>query len=214
MDIHNALNSHFKGASSPQHKTSNPEDVLDKINELESFGEVFYIPFIKLVGYGRKQTYQCVCVKCKELYFNLNIIKDLTDLFCSYCKPSKNFLHEENISISNYVGIIIGWEIKLAADLKKRSFYNYKKVYKRDGYQCQFCNYSFKNSQEFRPLHIDHLKPWSAGGANSMDNMVVSCSKCNLHASDKWFHSFFEKKKYVNQFVPEIPIKLESYECD
>lgn len=130
----NSLNSNSKGSPSSLVKTSNPEDVLEKIDHLKRNGEVFYVPFIKLIGYGRKQTYQCVCAKCKELYFNLNKIKDLEDIFCSHCKPSTNYLHKDNLSASNFVGIIIGWEIKLAAEFKRRTQYNYKKVYKRDGY--------------------------------------------------------------------------------
>jgi hypothetical protein len=175
----------------------------------------FYVPFIKLIGYGRSQTYQIVCCRCKDLFFNLDILRDLKGLFCDYCEPSEAYLAPENISSVNFLGTIIGWEIKSTYAEKKRSFYNYKKVYRRDKYQCQYCGYSFYLCNEFRPLHIDHLKPWSAGGSNRMDNMVVACSKCNHHASSKWFSSFYEKKKYINEFVQEIPeafVKIEQVE--
>lgn len=165
----------------------------------------YYVPYIKLIGYGRAQTYQCVCVKCGELYFNFNDKRELTDLFCSWCTPNEGLLNEDNISFVNFVGHVVGWEIKSSeCENRKRSFYNYNKVYKRDCYQCQYCGYSLKNSPDFRALHIDHLKPWSAGGSNKMDNLVVACSKCNSKAGNKWFKSFYEKKKYINQFIPEI----------
>lgn len=165
----------------------------------------YFIPFIKLVGYGRQQTYQLVCCRCKDLFFNLDTKRDLEDLFCDSCTASREWLNHQNISNINYLGIVIGWEVKSASLEKKRSFYNYRKVYKRDRYQCQFCGYSPYICNDFRPLHVDHLKPWSAGGSNRMDNMVVSCSKCNQHASNKWFNSFYEKKMYVNKLNPEIP---------
>ena len=165
----------------------------------------FLIPFIKLIGYGRNQTYQCQCLKCKILFFNLEKQKDLNDLFCEDCEPDEKYLTNENISPVNFLGIILGWEIKSTFESKKRSFYNYLKIYKRDKYQCQYCGYSPRICNDFRALHIDHLKPWTSGGSNKMDNLVVSCEKCNIHASDKWFDSFYEKKKYINTKVDEIP---------
>ena len=97
----------------------------------------FYIPNIKLIGYGRCQTYQISCLKCGKLTFSL------------------------------------------------------------DKYTCQYCGYNLEEYTEFRALHIDHIKPWSAGGSNKMNNLSVSCSKCNLTLSDKWFNTFEEKKAYL-----------------
>lgn len=156
----------------------------------------FFIPDIKLIGYGRSQTYQVCCLKCGKLEFNISTKKTHTDLFCEKCY-NFDLITEKNISSYNYVGNIIGWEIKSASEFVKRSHYNYKKIYKRDEYTCQYCEYNLRNATEFRPLHIDHIKPWSASGSNKMDNLCVSCSKCNLHASDKWFQSFWEKKMFI-----------------
>jgi|GEM_PF-4374205 len=158
----------------------------------------FYIANIKLVGYGQTQSYQCVCQKCKKLFFNITTKRNLEDLFCSWCEPDESLLTEENFSDVNFVGNIIGWEIKCTAIEKKRSFYNYKKVYKRDGYQCQYCGYSMSLYNDFRALHVDHIKPWSGAGGNSLTYLVVSCAECNCHATNKWFNSFMEKKEYVN----------------
>ena len=166
----------------------------------------YYVPDIKLVGYGRSQMFQCVCLKCGHLYFNLHQIKSPEDLFCSYCEYSLALIPDSNKSFTNYVGNIVGWEVKSTTEFKqKRSFYNYKKVYLRDCYQCQYCGYSLRNTAEFKALHIDHLKPWSAGGSNKLDNLVVACATCNLYASNKWFSSFYDKKKYLNEKNPPIP---------
>jgi CRISPR/Cas system Type II protein with McrA/HNH and RuvC-like nuclease domain len=127
----------------------------------------------------------------------MTTVKDLKDLFCSWCDASEKYLQENNRSDFNYVGNLIGWVIKYAADDKRRSFYNYQKVYRRDQYQCQYCGYTLKNCLEFRPLHIDHVLPHSCAGGNKMDNLVVACAPCNLCASDKWFYSFREKFEYI-----------------
>ena len=157
------------------------------------------IPNIKLVGYGRSQTYQICCLKCGDCFFNLARDRDLSDLFCDDCIPEERCLREDNSSAFNYVGNIVGWIVKSSFDgkTKRRSRYNYKKVYVRDCFTCQYCGYNLKEYEEFRPLHIDHIKPWSAGGSNKMSNLVVSCSKCNLRANDKWFTSFDEKKNWI-----------------
>lgn len=46
----------------------------------------------------------------------------------------------------------------------------------RDGFQCQYC--SRRPSQ--RELNLDHVIPRSRGGADSWENLVVSCRGCNL----------------------------------
>lgn len=157
---------------------------------------MFYIPNIKLVGYGRTQVFQTSCLKCKRLFFNFDSERDLESLFCDDCEPIEKLLKEKNISSINYIGNIIGWEIKADAS-QKRSRYNYQKVYKRDNYTCQYCLYSPYTSINFFPLHIDHLKPFHYGGSNKMDNLVVACAPCNLHANSKWFNTFEEKRQFI-----------------
>lgn len=50
------------------------------------------------------------------------------------------------------------------------------KVFRRDGYTCQYCG---RRAPEF-PLHVDHIVPWSKGGATTLDNLRTACSQCNL----------------------------------
>jgi hypothetical protein len=45
-------------------------------------------------------------------------------------------------------------------------------VYERDAYRCVDCG-SWEN------LSIDHVIPWSKGGATTMDNLVTRCMPCN-----------------------------------
>jgi CRISPR/Cas system Type II protein with McrA/HNH and RuvC-like nuclease domain len=55
---------------------------------------------------------------------------------------------------------------------------NRKRIFKRDGYSCQYCG-SKKN------LTIDHVMPRSRGGLNSWKNMVTCCFRCNSYKGDK-----------------------------
>jgi 5-methylcytosine-specific restriction endonuclease McrA len=136
------------------------------------------------------------CLDCSILFFNFYDEVKLEDLFCEDCPADEAKLSEANTSEAHYFGNIIGWELKSDSQ-EKRSRYNYNKVYKRDNYTCQYCDYSVLNSGEFRPLHIDHIRPFVARGSNSLDNMVVACSRCNLKVGSKWFGSFEEKKSYI-----------------
>jgi hypothetical protein len=53
-------------------------------------------------------------------------------------------------------------------------------IYKRDRCTCVYCEFSgMSNFLGWRQLAIDHLIPVSRGGANTDDNRVVSCHRCN-----------------------------------
>ncbi|MBN1779106.1 MAG: HNH endonuclease [Candidatus Buchananbacteria bacterium] len=53
------------------------------------------------------------------------------------------------------------------------------KVLKRDNYKCVYCGKSPATDLEII-LHIDHIKPFSKGGDNTVANLQTLCSKCNL----------------------------------
>lgn len=51
-------------------------------------------------------------------------------------------------------------------------------VWNRDGGKCVYCG-STKN------LHLDHIIPFSKGGATTVENLQLLCEKCNLQKSNK-----------------------------
>ena len=46
----------------------------------------------------------------------------------------------------------------------------------RKSKKCYWCNRSLNKAK----VHVDHYIPLSKGGEHTLDNLVVSCSKCNL----------------------------------
>ena len=50
----------------------------------------------------------------------------------------------------------------------------------RDGYRCRMCG---RTSDEVK-LQVDHVRPVSAGGTDTLDNLAALCRDCNLGKSD------------------------------
>ncbi len=162
--------------------------------------DLYKIPRIILVGYGRSQTYQIKCLYCGKQFFPGKEI----EFFCEECLITVSYdrlnrkIKEDYYSPVECVGEVIGWENRVTTN-KKRSRYNYMKVYNRDKYICQYCGYNPRTSKLFQPLHVDHIVPHSYGGSNRMDNLVVSCGICNHIASNKMFSNFDKKRVFILQ---------------
>ncbi len=64
-------------------------------------------------------------------------------------------------------------------------FYNVRenrhKIFERDGYRCRYCG---KQLTRFTAT-LDHVKPVSAGGDNSYDNVATACLACNSKKTGK-----------------------------
>lgn len=55
------------------------------------------------------------------------------------------------------------------------------KIYRRDGFLCQYCR---KSCPEIE-LSIDHIIPLAKGGSNESDNLTTACIQCNRGKSDE-----------------------------
>jgi 5-methylcytosine-specific restriction endonuclease McrA len=53
------------------------------------------------------------------------------------------------------------------------------RILDRDDYTCQYCGMPAPKVK----LHVDHIIPVSKGGGNVDDNLVTSCTDCNLGKS-------------------------------
>lgn len=48
-------------------------------------------------------------------------------------------------------------------------------VIQRDGYHCVYCDEDLTQGE----IHLDHVIPESKGGPTTLDNLQVTCRKCN-----------------------------------
>ena len=68
-------------------------------------------------------------------------------------------------------------------------------VLKRDAFTCQYCGKQPPDTI----LHLDHIKPVSKGGKNTILNLITSCQDCNLGKSDKELSDDSAVKKQQKQ---------------
>lgn len=52
-------------------------------------------------------------------------------------------------------------------------------VFNRDNWTCVYCG------SKAAPLHCDHVRPYSRGGATSSENLVTACQSCNTSKRDR-----------------------------
>jgi len=56
-------------------------------------------------------------------------------------------------------------------------------VLRRDNFKCKACGASPARNPDIE-LQVDHIFPWSKGGATVMENLQTLCSVCNIGKSD------------------------------
>lgn len=54
-----------------------------------------------------------------------------------------------------------------------------KNILRRDGHRCQYCGTSTP------PITVDHIIPKSRGGADTWENLVAACIRCNNVKDDR-----------------------------
>lgn len=65
------------------------------------------------------------------------------------------------------------------------------RILERDCYICAYCDGNANC--------VDHVIPWAYSHCDDDDNLVASCTECNLMVSDKVFKSFSEKRIFIKQ---------------
>jgi 5-methylcytosine-specific restriction endonuclease McrA len=58
-------------------------------------------------------------------------------------------------------------------------------LFARDNYKCQYCGKHREDLGRRDRLTRDHIKPISRGGANTWDNVVTACTKCNARKGNR-----------------------------
>lgn len=71
-------------------------------------------------------------------------------------------------------------QFKLAVQISRPSIPESTReaVYMRDNYECKFCGASTQ-------LSVDHIIPFSKGGASNIDNYQTLCLPCNIRKGNK-----------------------------
>ena len=60
-----------------------------------------------------------------------------------------------------------------------------KKVWKRDGYKCHYCNVKTSAKPGREQSTVDHIVPVKDGGDDSECNLITACKRCNSKKSAK-----------------------------
>jgi hypothetical protein len=56
-------------------------------------------------------------------------------------------------------------------------------IFSRDRFTCIYCGTSA--THDFAELHLDHVVPFSMGGASTADNLVTACKRCNSEKGNR-----------------------------
>jgi hypothetical protein len=80
-------------------------------------------------------------------------------------------------------------------------------VFKRDSFTCQYCGRKAPDVL----LEIEHIKPVSKGGNNSIINLTTACNDCNAGKSDRLLDdtSLVEKQRRQMEILQERREQLE-----
>ncbi len=148
-----------------------------------------YILDAEAVRFDSQIMFRRKCDRCGEYYFfQLEETKSDKCCVCDYCKPIKSKKAEK--SVVGGVKIIKGRTVAVKSyDIARRSKKNYKRVFQRDNFICQYC---MRDGDT-----IDHINPVSNVGGNRMENLVCCCETCNSIAYNKLFAGFYDKMNYI-----------------
>ena len=82
-----------------------------------------------------------------------------------------------------------------------------EQVIERDEQQCQRCGDQVTPTDEDGPsFEVHHIIPFSAGGPDTVDNLIVLCSDCHTTAHSRM-------KRIVDE-CPDILEDLQEFVCD
>lgn len=82
-------------------------------------------------------------------------------------------------------------------------------IFKRDGFKCQYCGAHPPEAI----LHVDHIKPVADGGGNESENLITSCSACNLGKSDKSLSDIPPSLKQMAEETAEREEQILGYQA-
>jgi len=109
---------------------------------------------------GKIKSHNLVCKNCKKI-FTSTYSKGV------YCSKSCSRIYKKNNRLTYQSSSLIGFRFK---------------ILKRDNFTCHYCGRNFLDDKKV--LMIDHIIPRNKGGKDTDDNLITSCSDCNIGKSD------------------------------
>lgn len=86
--------------------------------------------------------------------------------------------------------------------IKREEFFSPKGVLRRDNYTCGYCG-TKKGTMTW-----DHIHPKSKGGADSWENSITACVKCNSRKGNMTLKEFEAAYGLTLLWEPKAPTKL------
>lgn len=80
-------------------------------------------------------------------------------------------------------------------------------VFKRDGFQCQYCG----KSPPEAILEVDHIVPKKRGGKDEIDNLITACFDCNRGKGSKELNIAPETLERKKEILKEKQIQLKEF---
>lgn len=80
-------------------------------------------------------------------------------------------------------------------------------IFKRDEFVCQYCG----SHPPSAILHVDHIHPVKEGGTNCNDNLITSCSLCNLGKSANLLTNVPISLKDKAILIKESELQIKEY---
>ena len=74
------------------------------------------------------------------------------------------------------VGRVTGNKYFMLQKKQRISSFIRRRVIERDGLTCVYCDDDLRDQE----VHLDHIIPESKGGPTTVDNLQVTCRRCNI----------------------------------
>lgn len=119
------------------------------------------------------------CSECglstDETVFKMAVWKDVEMALCSQCIAKLGFGLEGHYFRDIVLAIAGQSENATPVSQQKGKIPDSlrRQVIERDGFRCRYCGETVNRPQ------LDHVTPESRGGPTSLNNLVVSCKRCN-----------------------------------
>lgn len=105
--------------------------------------------------------------------FDFDEWQELSELKAEFEPDGFDWIHTVRFQIAvPRIIRLLGYDKLPRQDVK----FNRRNIYARDGNRCQYCGKKFPTSE----LSLDHVIPRSTGGANTWENIVCACVRCNV----------------------------------